>query len=176
VNEDAVSRILLAMRDGVPPDLDRQELLSDLEGTASLYRTGIDWRVAPAKRRQQIGRIIEAAEHLKSLIGSHYPLSLHRKALDRLIDDAKADDPPRLLRELGVHESSAFERLIRMLKSTFEKHFPGAALYTQDYVLEEIRGPFILFAEAVLEEMGVGPYSRKTIAKAVWKAGKPLTP
>jgi hypothetical protein len=99
---------ILAAAGVVPAELDREQLLSDLAGIASLYRTSVDLRNAPAKRRQRVSRIIAAAEGLKSLIDDDWYLrGRHRPALDRLIADAA-----RTTKVLDAIRMSALDNLI----------------------------------------------------------------
>jgi hypothetical protein len=170
-----LDRILDAVGTAVPAVLDREQLLSDLDGIASLYRTGVDVRHTPAKRRQNVSRIIAAAEHLKTLIENDWRLHRHWSALDRLIADAASEFPEGLMKMLGTGRMSAFENLIGlMLRTTFEQHFGEQAGYTRDPFTGDISGRFIDFAEAALEELGItssdaAPYSRNAIAAALTK-------
>jgi hypothetical protein len=170
----SIGRILAAVGD-VPAGLDRDELLSDLEGIRSLHKTGVDLRYQPANRAQNTARIIAAAEHLKTLIKEDWELRRHRAKLDRLIADAKKPFPPVLKDGLGGGQVSAFDNLIgTWLRFTFECHFGTEAGYTRDPLTNEVRGAFIDFAAAALAELGItklgNPYSRNSIAMAVSKS------
>jgi hypothetical protein len=192
ITAEGIGRIL-AETGNAPANLDRQELLSDLDGTASLYRTGVDQRSAPAKREQRYEEIIATAENLKSLLRSEYRFLRYLPALDRLIEDVHPvketldpahniltkkptpDFPVPLatLLDVGHGHVSAFENLVGLLVQTYEKHFkPEEAGYTKVPDSLEVRGPFINFAEATLRELKITktsgePYKRKTIADAL---------
>ena len=173
LDQASIDRILAAVRH-TPVDLDRGELLSELEGIRSLYKTGVDFRRQPTKRAQNTARIIAAAESLKTLIREDWELRRHGTMLDRLIADASEPFPPALKDKLGAGQVSAFDNLIgKWLRSTFERHFNTEASYTRDPVTDEVRGTFIDFAAATLTELGITklgrPYSRSSIATAVSK-------
>jgi hypothetical protein len=175
LDQACIDRILAAV-EHVPVDLDRGELLSELEGIRSLYKTGVDFRHQPTKRAQNTAKIIAAAKSLKTLIKKDWELRWHVAMLNRLIADAPF--PPALKDGLGAGQVSAFDNLIgKWLRSTFERHFNIEASYTRDPWTNEVTGAFIDFAAAALTELGVtnlgNPYSRSSIASAVSK-NKPL--
>jgi hypothetical protein len=87
LDQASIDRILAAVGD-VPAGLDRDELLSDLEGIRSLHKTGVDFRRQPTKRAKNTAKIIAAAKNLKTLIKEDWELRRHRAKLDRLITDA----------------------------------------------------------------------------------------
>jgi hypothetical protein len=167
--EASIARVLKAVGD-IPAELDRQELLSDLMGTLSLYRTGVGMRHAPRAREERFDRAVRALEYAKSQIEADYVLVRDRSALDRVIEHIRevAAVPTGLRDFLQVHDSSAFDNLIRMLLSTFKKHFPDRTIYRKD-LDGEIHGPFIDFVESALNELGITNYSRKYIAETVRK-------
>jgi hypothetical protein len=102
---------IIAATGSAPADLDRDGLKSDLDGIASLYRTSVDIRTAPAKRVQHVRRIVETARHLGSLVDGDLRLRRHRAALERLIADAQTGFPDRLTKGLGVGRGiSAFDQ------------------------------------------------------------------
>jgi hypothetical protein len=176
VDASSVDRIIEAVGDH-PTEVDRRELLSDLEGIASLYQTGASQRVKPAEQRQRIERIVSTARHLKELLGTEISLWRYRPGLDRLMEEAKAEFPEKLAPLLDIGTASAFENLVgSLLKKTFEKHFLQDAGYSRDDVNEEVRGAFIDFAEASLRELGItnagAPYARNSIASALSKMTK----
>jgi len=60
---DAVDRIVAAVTipaDVAVPDIDRQQLLSDLEGELAIYRTGLMMRDRPSDRVQAIADAVNA--------------------------------------------------------------------------------------------------------------------
>ena len=116
-----IDRIVAAVAD-VPENLNKAELLADLEGTVSLYRHGFALRHERAKRRDDMKKAINLARRLKSnpYVRARHDLCVE---LDRLITFTAADK--RLWRFLGVRKKvSAFDNLIGfMLLSTFRDHF-----------------------------------------------------
>jgi hypothetical protein len=178
--DGAVDRILAAVREIIPVDLNRDQLLSDLEGIRSMHRTGDDLRDEPSERRKNAAKIIATAEKLKTLIARRDDRLLwtsHRAALDRLIADAKTEFPARFVAMFGVGKVSAFEDLVGlMLKTTFENHFGQRAKYVRDRISDEVTGEFIDFVQAALKELKITklgrPYSRNSIAAALSRARK----
>jgi hypothetical protein len=175
---------ILAAAGSVPADLDREQLLKDLDGIRSLYRTSVERRDAPAKQAQRNRKIIKIARNLQLLIEG-WRLKRHRAAryhttLEQLIADAENEFPDGLaprLGALGKRQISAFEHLVGlMLRETYELHFKVKARFTNDPYSEETHGPFIDFAEAALSELGITnsgvPYSRRSIAAALSKVRK----
>jgi hypothetical protein len=168
-----IDRIVAAVADA-PNDLDKDQLLSDLQGAVSLYRYGFALRHERADRREDMKKAIALAKRLKSIpyVRARHDLCVE---LDRLSTFTEADR--RLWRFLGVRKKiSAFDSLIgNMLRRTFEKHFPGKKIYTKDHYDDDnpIKGPFIDFAEKVLQEFEIRhsgqSYSRRAIADAYTK-------
>jgi hypothetical protein len=97
-------------------------------------------------------------------------------------------DSPGLNKLTGLKQQgtlSAFKNLVGLLHDIFTRHFGIDRRYTvrrdDPEVNVKIEGPFILFAEAALNEMGL-TYSRRSIAdalaKSVGKTGQisPISP
>ena len=175
-----IDRIVAAVGD-YPVDLDRAELAADLERIGRLHRAGVDLRNAPAERRRDSNEVVEAAEHLKSLIEDdgrdRRHLRQYSAMLDRLIADAAREASPRLDSPLRAYDPSAFESTVESLARTYNVHFGEAAGYAaHPDDLVPLHGPFIDFAEAALEELGItnagAPYERTAIATALAKARK----
>jgi len=178
-----IDRILKAT--GLPLDeSEKLELLANLESIRSIHRTGVTLRAKPAKHDQHIEKIIAAAEHLKSLLEDDvhraWLLSLrsHLGPLNRLIRTVgkrkRGHFPPeRLTALLGVGHESAFENTVANLARTFEHYFRIKASHTRDEYTGAIDQPFIRFAEAALDELGItnkgARYTRGATAAALSK-------
>ena len=173
---DNVDRILASVKD-VPADLDRAQLLQELNSISAWYPLGVYHRSAPAKRYKDIEKIVATAMKLRALIEPNWLLvSKHDANLEQLIVDVKkfqspVNQLPHI--EFGVGEGSAFEHLVgQWLRRVFETHFKIKAGYTRNsYDPTEISGLFIDFAQAVLKELQIhnngAPYSRSAIATAL---------
>jgi hypothetical protein len=187
-DQEAVKRILAAVGCDVPTDLDEAALLAGLVGAVHLYCAGDMMRQKPAEQRKRGDKIIKTARRLKVLLddGENPPVTFQHpsrycEALDLLIDDIlKIRDLEKCYgHRIGLGEAptvSAFEHLIRTLRTVFETHFKGMALYTRRDITDSIEGPFIRFAEAVLAEAGIRksngePFLANSIASALGTRG-----
>jgi hypothetical protein len=156
------------------------QLRADLEVVASFYRTGSSLRWQPAKRAKNTKQIIAAAERLHSLVEGHWYLHRYRANLEQLIAEARRGFPAWFLEMLGVNQRvSAFEAAVGHLALTFAQHFKVEPGYTRDAYADAdpAGGPFIDFADAALQEIGIhyngAPYSRNSIAAALTKVSRP---
>jgi hypothetical protein len=179
-DQAALKRILAAVKHDVPGDLDEAALLTSLQNAVQLYLAGVMMRDEPAKQRKRGDKIIAACTHLKGLLddGENPPVTCHHpshycEALDVIIVDV---NKVRALAEhfghrLGLRQRSAFEHLIGILHKAFETHFKVKSRYTRSDFTETVEGPFIEFAEAVLDETDIRserqPFSRHSIASAL---------
>jgi len=181
LEDGAIERILTAVGNHGPADLDRDQLRADLEGVASFYRTGRDVRNKPARRRQDLLEMIARVKALQADLGHpdlHLRFLRHASALNPLIADLQDElkSAPALARMLGVHDGSAFDNLVgHWLREVFERHFcQPATSGTRSAYTDDITGRFIDFVEVVLKELKITyrdqPYARSAIARAVTKA------
>jgi hypothetical protein len=177
---DNIDRVLASVEQ-VPADLDRAQLLQELNSILAWYRLGVYHRSAPAKRHKDIEKIVATAKKLRALIKDNWLLvSIHDANLEQLIVNVNkfrfpVNQLPHI--EFGVGEGSAFEHLVgQWLRHMFETHFKIKAGYTRNPYTDssEISGPFIDFAQAVLKELQIhnndAPYSRSAIANTLSKA------
>jgi hypothetical protein len=178
--------------DPLPSPEDR--LLADLEGWQSIHRTGEVQRRRPADREELARGIIAAGKRFNAGIdkyirryGARYllryriridppPISQGRPGLDSLRQ--ALDDSPGLNRLIGFKQQASlsnFENAVGVLHDIFTRHFGIDRRYTvrrdDPEVNVRIEGPFILFAEATLNEMGLA-YSRRSIADALVKVSR----
>jgi hypothetical protein len=204
--DGAIERIVAAVG-RAPSNSDPEcDLLSDLEGIVSFYRTNVGvWesmekrgpkaklqkvvrtsgrglRDAPERQQRRADRVVATAKKLKDLIADDWFLSIrHTRALDRLITDVRAKTPVSIgpptkwqaFLGVGQHHS-AFDILIGQLGRAFEQYWGEPPGYTRDPVTDELRGYFIDFVEAALNEMGISgpkgdPYTRSSIAHSLSK-------
>jgi hypothetical protein len=195
----SIDRIVAATGEA-PNNLDRAELLSELEGIRSLYRTGLDVRKEPAKRSQQVVRIVETAEHLIALIRDEPWLGSHQAALRRLIADAESglcqarkapERVPRTAPEtrttrqaqlatrrlaglVGLGQLSATENLTVLLARAYERHYGKQLSWIRDPGANTVEGQVIDFIDAAIKELGITlEYSRSSVARALskWRHG-----
>ena len=177
---DHLDRILEAIQEYIPANLDKDRLLADLKDAVWLYVAGIMMRKRPAKQRQRGDRIIETVRDLKALLddGQNPPVTfeppgVYWEQLDFLIADIEKCRmiASRYGSRLGLGERSAFEHLILRLREMFKTCFGIEHRYTKRPESDEVEGPFIDFAAAVLTEFGINnsgkPYSRRAIADAL---------
>jgi hypothetical protein len=201
---ESVQRILAVVNLPLVPDSDPDKLLADLEGWWSIYRTGEVQRSRPADREELARRIIAAGEHFNTELqkyirryGALYlrryriridpsPINRGRPGLDSLRQ--ALDDSPGLNKLIGFKQQASlsnFENAVGGLHDIFRRHFGIDRRYTvrrdDPEVNVRIEGPFIRFAEAALNEMGL-TYSPRSIAdalaKSVGKTGQisPISP
>jgi hypothetical protein len=180
LTDGAVDRILEAVgAQYIPDKLDREALFGDIESAASVHHTGQALRIKPAKREEDARRIQTALAHAEELffkyIADHEALHLHPNIprLRNMIDAVSKENEPRpvLNKVLGFKQQasvSPFENLIGNLRWIFETHFARDAGYSKDLHTGAVGGPFIRFAGAVLQEVGIF-YEIKSIASAVDK-------
>jgi hypothetical protein len=182
LDASAIDRILKAVGK-VPDDLDKQQLLSDLESVAAMHRTGVLMRDrrkpvsgrVPAKRRERLKQTVATADKLMMLLETFSDgvgrscLRRCRKEIDGLISYIE-NVPPKLLTSLGLKEKkSAFLILVgRGLAHVFKSHGFGKPGYTKNPD-GTFKGPFVDFTKAVLKELGVTPDSGQAIADA-WRS------
>ena len=198
IDAQAIARIIDAVEAGAWrkfPDIDRAALQRDIE----LARTHYDEmkilgdKTAGRKLFKKVKQIrnsaqqivdkmdAEVCQHLDStnaIIGDVWGdisenIRLAVQHLIKLIDykpspDAYTCDPKGLLAWPG----STFEQIAgRYLREVFESHFKIPAGYKSDFVNEEVRGPYIDFAEQALSELKIFnngvPYMRQSIADAL---------
>jgi hypothetical protein len=173
-----IEAIIASVGAAVPPKIDKAELLSDLKGTVSLYRHSVGLRNEPAKRAQRLAKVIKAARYLQSELAGDPRFWSTLLELERVCQLGPYD--LRLPNMLGYKKVSAFDNLIGfMLAETFEKHFKLKSGYSKDRIDGTVSGPFIEFAETVLDQFkieiegklkrGSRPYSRRAIADAYTK-------
>jgi hypothetical protein len=174
----ALDRILEAIQEHVPANLDKDRLLSHLRKTVQLYAAGLMMRNRPAKQSQRGNRIVKKAREIKALLEQNPPLILELRIIYyRQLDDliAKIEYFRRFAAQygnrLGLGERSAFEHLIFQWHQMFKTHFGIKHRYTKRPDSHEVEGLFIDFAEAALKELGINnsgnPYSRRAIADAL---------
>ncbi len=182
-DQATLDRILAAVQEHIPPNLDKTQLLADLKNAVGLYLAGEMLREEPSKRRRRGDRIIAAARRLKTLLddGESPPVT-HRSprdycaALDSLIGDIQTNShlSPHKAAMLGLGGLSAMEQLVAQLEEMFEANFRTEAGYTRSEVDDDVTGIFIDFAEAVFNELGITnsgvPYSRRGLERALTKA------
>jgi hypothetical protein len=92
-------------------------------------------------------------------------------ALNRVLKEVRKEDNPGLNRILGLKQQmtlSAVERLVFGLRDIFERHYGIEAGYTDNKYTDWTIGPFIDFADAVLQEAGIH-YDRSSISKTLRK-------
>jgi len=186
---ERLRRLLHSQGDELPEDVERDllrdprdELRADIEGMRSLLRTGQELR--SSARRQHIARTIAAAEDLCTLImgdkvapearlGIQY-LRFRQNVLS-LIDELKKDHSPAVVELLDINRGiSVFENAIRMIADRYRHCFDDEPGYSTNPMNEEVGGPFIRFAEAMLAELGIckeggAPYTPAGIKAAVLK-------
>jgi hypothetical protein len=178
---DAVERIVAAAP--APANINRQELLDDLDGECATYRTGVMLREAPRDREKAVERIVRALEDGRRLLGDYIRkygtrhLRPQVTALNRLLKEIRKEDSPALNRIVGVKQQmtlSAVERLVLGLREIYERHYGSEADYTDNKYIDSTTSPFIDFADAVLQEAGIH-YDRGSISKTLRKRPKSLT-
>jgi hypothetical protein len=193
----AIDRIVTAVgraSTNIDPGCD---LCSDLEGILGFYRANVGWqatetdkkgrkkkkygveaerglRDAPARQQQRVDRIVATLEKFKDLTADDWILSTrHWPAVDQIIADVQATLLPGCRAFLGVGQHrSAFDVLVRQLAWAFEQYWGDPPGYTRNPVTDELRGSFIDFVEAALNEMGISdpkgdPYTRSSIADSL---------
>jgi hypothetical protein len=186
---ERLRRLLHSQGDELPEDVERDllrdprdELITDVEGMRSLLRTGCELRSSP--RRQHIARTIAVAEKLAEMImgdkvapearlGIQY-LRFRQNVLD-LIDELKKDYSPAVAALVGIDCGvSAFENAIRMIADRYRHFFDKEPGYSTSPLNDQVGGPFIRFAEAMLAELEIHkedgtPYAPARIKEAVKK-------
>ena len=179
-DQAVLDRILVAVQERIPTNLDKAQLLAALKDATHLYIAGMLMRQQPAKQRQRGNKVIATARRLKLLLDdgqnppvTHQSPSLYCQALDLLIGDVERLQQlaAQYGSNLGLGERSAFEQLCMQLQKMFETHFGIKHRYTKAPDSCEIEGPVIDFIEATLKELGAlnsgKPYSRRAIADAL---------
>jgi hypothetical protein len=156
---------------------DREGLRADLESIRSLYFTSPE--VRSSQCRQEVARALTAAKSLRSLIETlDIRYVRFRRHIDSLIAELEGDISPTVIRLLDIHRGmSAFDNVVHLLAVQWRHYFDQEPGYTLDMYREEIRSPFIDFAEAALIEMGINkddgaPYARASIVAALKKTRK----
>jgi hypothetical protein len=170
----------------LPPGINRDELGADIEGIRSLLRTR--YELQSHARRQHIARTIAKAEKLAEMIvgdkvapearlGIQY--LRHRQKVLSLIEDLEKDASPAVATLVGIDRGlSPFENAIEMIADRYRHFFDKEPGYQTNVYSELVDGPFIRFAEAMLEELQIfnedgSPY-RSTSIKAALKKLKRL--
>jgi hypothetical protein len=126
-----------------------------------------------------VARALRAAKGLRLLIEA-LDIRYFRflKQIDSLSAELEGDISPTVIRLLDIHRGmSAFGNVIHLLAVQWRHYFGQEPGYTVDMYREEIRSPFIDFAEAALVEMGIykddgAPYARASIVDALKKLRK----
>jgi hypothetical protein len=160
----AIDRIVEAVG-RAPANSDPEcDLLSDLEGIVSCYRTNVGWqatepdkkgrkkkkygveaerglRDAPARQQQRVDRIVATLNKFKDLTADDWILSTrHWPAVDQIIADVQATLLPGLRDFLGVGKHlSAFDVMIGQLGQAFEQYWGEMPGYTRVDVYDELR-------------------------------------
>lgn len=200
--DGAIERIVAAVG-RAPSNSDPEcDLLSDLEGIVSFYRTNVGvWesmekrgpkaklqkvvrtsgrglRDAPERQQRRADRVVATAKKLKDLIADDWFLSIrHTRALDRLIADVRAKAP------VSIGPPTKWQAFlgVRQHLSAFEALIGYLARTFEQYWGEEpgfdrrddsVSGSFIDFAQAAMKELRIPPHSRGAIANALLKNKK----
>jgi len=171
-----IDRILVAV-DNVPTDLDRDQLVVDLEKVKRDYAIEVYVREAPAERRKSLSALIAAAEEFKRRIGEwegNYYLYRHIRTvppLAPLIRDAKG---LMLHMRKGHGAPRPIDGVIAQVYRVLKKHLGEDAVR----IKQGVRGDFPHLAVVALKEMGIDnngrPYAPKTIANALAIRGRSL--
>ena len=176
-----IDRIVAAVVD-VPKDLDKNELLADLENAVSVHRHGAGLRHQPARRRQELVKVYKAADYLKLKLGGDVRFRALRRELERvraltenyssvLPGAQPSPDAPEEKQRAGPPDSmtirpldlmgykqgqSAFDNLVgHWLAHIYKIHFKEEPSITRNPVDDSYTGPFIDFVEAVLAEFHI---------------------
>ena len=178
--DGAVDRILEAVgAQYIPDKLSREALHGDIESTLSKHHTGQVLRIKPAEREEEARRIQDALAHVEELLWRYIAKyeALHLQPniprLRNMIEAVGKENEPRpvLNKVLGIRQQtsvSSVENLISDLMCIFKIHFERDAGYSKDPHTGAVGGPFVRFAEAVLQEAGI-LFEGKSIARAVDK-------
>jgi hypothetical protein len=153
-----IDAIIASVKDA-PADIDKEELLADLDAAYSLYQLGCNLR-CPSVRRKEKDKTIELAQKLVWRLEKDFwygsdALVAARKALKHI--EARKESA-KSWRVLGVEENSAFDNLVGIgLATIFQNHFKLPATYTKDNYDDDnpIKGSFIDFAKVALAELGM---------------------
>jgi len=186
---ERLRRLLRAGGDELPADVERDllrsprdELRADIESMLSLLGTGQELR--SSARRQHIVLTIAAAEKLAEMImgdkvapearlGVQY--LRFRPNVINLIDELKKDYSPAVATLVGLNcGTSVFENAVRMIADRWRHFFDKEPGYSTSSLNDQVGGPFIRFAEAMLAELGIHkkdgtPYAPARIKEAVRK-------
>jgi hypothetical protein len=189
VDIERLRKLLHARGDELPADVERDllrsprdELLADVEGMRSLVRTGQELR--SNARRQHIACTIAVAENLAEMImgdkvapearlGIQY-LRFRPNVLN-LIDELKKDCSPTVAALVGIDRGlSPFQNAIKMIVDRYRHCFDKEPGYSTSPLNDQVGGPFIRFAEAMLAELDIHkedgtPYAPARIKEAVKK-------
>jgi hypothetical protein len=182
IGREAVDRILRATFGRDVPDIDHDKIAAKLSEITNLYHAGVTLRTAPAERRKQIKRAIEAAKWLKTEVEEIFGETevfapephQHSVALQRLIADLGGSSPHPTLETVEVNPPaswatldrvfvkgfSEFEIVIHMLRKAFEIFFSRSAGYTR-VEDADTQGQFVGFAKAALKELKISNATRK---------------
>lgn len=156
---------------GKEPKGGADQLLSDLEGAASIYWTAAEAKPSRAKQTAaEIGEMVAKAKELRDWAHDDIRLVKHVPALSRLIEEAQALTamPEALGAVLGLGERNAIENLIGTLAIIYGDHFGERAGYRRKYETDEMLGTFVAFAREALAAMSV-PRSDNYIAASITK-------
>jgi hypothetical protein len=168
---------------GGAANISRQELLADLEGELAIYRTGVMLRKAPGDREKAVEGIETALERGRALLSDYikrYGMA-HLKpqvaALNRMLGEIRKEDNHGLNKVVGLKQRvklSAVERLVLGLLKIYERHYGRAGGYTDNKYTDSTTGPFIDFADTVLQEAGIH-YDRSSISRTMREGQRSLT-
>lgn len=184
MDEGSLDRILRAVGSShVPPDLDRMSLWADIGWARTWQGTMVELKSGSRERRRlativtsakKLRRLLEEDKAGQSLALKYYsfrdpdPLLILEKVIAAV---QKSQRPPQDAGPLISLPGSAFEQAILALQSTYQDHFRRPVAVSRSGQRGLPSGPFLRFAEACLEELGIlnkgKPYKRESIISAV---------
>jgi hypothetical protein len=182
-------RLLHFEGDELPEDVERDllrsprdELRADIEGMRSLLRTRRE--LQSRARRQTVACALNLAESLSTLLmGDKLPPEARlgvqylrfRQNVLSLIDELKRDHSPAVAALVGIDGGvSVFENAVQMIADRYRHFFDKEPGYSTSPLNDQVGGPFIRFAEAMLAELEIHkedgtPYAPARIKEAVKK-------
>jgi hypothetical protein len=96
-DQAVLDRILVAVQEHIPTNLDKAQLLAALKNATHLYCAGMLMRQQPAKQRQRGNKVIATARRLKLLLddGQNPPVTYQlRQTLFPASDCRRIGSPP----------------------------------------------------------------------------------
>jgi hypothetical protein len=135
-------------------------------------------------RRQTVARALNSAERLSTLLmGDKLPPEARlgvqylrfRQNVLNLIDELKKDCSPTVAALVGIDRGlSPFQNAIKMIVDRYRHCFDKEPGYSTSPLNDQVGGPFIRFAEAMLAELDIHkedgtPYAPARIKEAVKK-------